>query len=951
MKGDFTRRSFSREKHYSGVRMQQGRVQLDSDWNEQVDIQNHLRRTLARDTQGASGAPKASGNVHFALSVAAGGADLAIAPGRIYVDGILCELEQASSYLSQPDFPLPSYVTGEGASRALSLPTGTFLAYLDVWERLVTALEDPGIREVALGGPDTTVRTRTVWQVKLLPLSADPAATSWSVNLPGPSTVTLAARAQPIESGQQAGLVPARAGYRRLENQLYRVEVHSVTQEGRVTAKWSRDNGAVVAPWVSGSGDTVTIGSAGRNELLDFTSAPFVELTDDARELHEESGLLYAVKTASGAKLTLDITSEGSPGAVNMASFTHTPKVRRWDGVLEWDLSLGEPGWLPLEDGVEVKPGVGLYRVGDSWLIPARHLTADIEWPQDGAGEPLPQPPHGGTHHYAHLAILRKAASLTVEDQRKVLPALTELAAEDVSFDPSIAELPEELGTVQEAIDYLHLSRRDWAILLLPGDDVAQALAKIGPGQSARVHFAPGTFNLPGPLVLSDKGDLQFSGSGPATRLVGTGAESLLSFERCRSVLVRELHAETDAVNHAQGLAGPLAFVDCPSVTVENVSLRCGAHWRRGAACISVRNLDSTPPTGSAPPSTARIRSCDLRIGHQQVGILLVNVDRSQVEDNVLTTYEKPAAVDVAMLVEEREYRSLMRRLVLSRPRVLPKPLTNPEEIVTGQLGPYSVYFDADRSLLTAWQDILRVESPRIPVDATASAVSRRLRFIAYELLRDKGVPNVAGIQSTTITAFRNWFERWRASSSAVASQGITVGGQRATEVRIRDNTLRDVLQGIHVGLSQFDSSVLAGNLLRAGRVHITGNEVHVLMTPEALGERHGIFVGHCDTLQLEGNHVRIDRRTFHSQSGIDAIRVHGSLGRMLSIRQNHLLNPSVDPDDVGIRVKALNKEQAPVSLWRVSDNLSACQTPEVLELAPAVLAPAIRLDRLGGRG
>ena len=38
MKGDFTRLTFQPEKHYSSVRLQQGRVQLDADWNEQADI-------------------------------------------------------------------------------------------------------------------------------------------------------------------------------------------------------------------------------------------------------------------------------------------------------------------------------------------------------------------------------------------------------------------------------------------------------------------------------------------------------------------------------------------------------------------------------------------------------------------------------------------------------------------------------------------------------------------------------------------------------------------------------------------------------------------------------------------------------------------------------------------------------------------------------------------------
>ena len=41
MKGDFTRDTFDRTKHYSRVLMQQGRVTLDADWNEQTAILLH----------------------------------------------------------------------------------------------------------------------------------------------------------------------------------------------------------------------------------------------------------------------------------------------------------------------------------------------------------------------------------------------------------------------------------------------------------------------------------------------------------------------------------------------------------------------------------------------------------------------------------------------------------------------------------------------------------------------------------------------------------------------------------------------------------------------------------------------------------------------------------------------------------------------------------------------
>ena len=72
---------------------------------------------------------------------------------------------------------------------------------------------------------------------------------------------------------------------------------------------------------------------------------------------------------------------------------------------------LREGEWLPLEDGVEVRfepsqdrPRV--YRRGDYWLIPARVLTGDVEWPRGRQGQPLKRRPHGVRYHYAPLALL-----------------------------------------------------------------------------------------------------------------------------------------------------------------------------------------------------------------------------------------------------------------------------------------------------------------------------------------------------------------------------------------------------------------------------------------------------------------------------------------------------------------------------------------------------------------
>ena len=171
MKGDFSRETFDPAKHYSGVRMQQGRVQTDADWNEQEALQRRRIRIEARDVIGRCGAPE--DNAGFAVSITAGA--MRIGTGRYYVDGILCENElEGLAYEAQPDFP----GAAPFADALAKAKANAALAYLDVWERHITPLDDPLLREVALGGPDTATRVKTVWQVRLLPITVatgDPA--------------------------------------------------------------------------------------------------------------------------------------------------------------------------------------------------------------------------------------------------------------------------------------------------------------------------------------------------------------------------------------------------------------------------------------------------------------------------------------------------------------------------------------------------------------------------------------------------------------------------------------------------------------------------------------------------------------------------------------------------------------------------------------------------------
>jgi hypothetical protein len=221
MKGDFTRQTFRPERHYSGVRMQQGRVQLDADWNEQADIGRYRDETEAADVIGRCGGPLHAAAFAITFDPAKPG-DFLLGAGRYYVDGMLCENEQVVAYTAQPDLP--------GLAPLDVTQAGFHIAYLDVWHRHLTALDDPRLRETALGGPDTATRTRTVWQVRTVFAGAGPinclSNPAAFTNATAASSALLRARAKKETVSSDPCIVPSGAGFRGLENQLYRVEVH-----------------------------------------------------------------------------------------------------------------------------------------------------------------------------------------------------------------------------------------------------------------------------------------------------------------------------------------------------------------------------------------------------------------------------------------------------------------------------------------------------------------------------------------------------------------------------------------------------------------------------------------------------------------------------------------------------------------------------------------------------
>jgi hypothetical protein len=452
MKTQISKRTVDAEKRYSGVYQQQGRMLTDADWNNLVDILKGQLADALQDVVG-NGSPRSG-----ALAVSN---DRRIQPGDLYIDGLRAVLPGTLPFAAslQPDFPLSG-----------DLPaTGPYQVYADVWERSLTALEDPGLRDAGLNGADTCTRTQTMLQVKTCAGGINP-----ETDIPKRGNAALSLDLHDnLEASDPcdpcAGLVGAGEG--RVGNYLFRLEVHAVTGSAAnptgLTLKWSSENGAEQY--------------AAQGEALmppGFVNSRFLfEFYDLTTEKHPGVHLAPGFTPRSGIlKTSYDLPD----GASDPKDF-----VRRWDGYCKlsrsgstwalvggWDkgvdLSTGipaaQPGHVSLGPGLTVnleafqmnlELGGKIFIAGDYWLAPVREAV-------HSAGSPVCSGalPAGIDHHYLRLAAV--AADGTVDryqddaDRRRhTFPPLTDLHAHDVDYQTSCTKglyLNFE-GSVKDALD------------------------------------------------------------------------------------------------------------------------------------------------------------------------------------------------------------------------------------------------------------------------------------------------------------------------------------------------------------------------------------------------------------------------------------------------------------------------------------------------------------------
>jgi hypothetical protein len=432
--GDFSRVLDRISGEYSAVLAQQGRFVLDADLNAQSAIVLDYLRELTTDLLGPFAGP--SDGVGFAVEpVPHEHRRVRLGPGRYYVYGLRCELP-SRHWRSEDELHVGEHHEAH-------------LIYLLVWEQSVSAIQepaiiDPGLREELTG---TTRRREVRWRpmtgrrapwLELAPTpSADNVDSEDAVPRPAatltPDQVeaiasefdeynsdpsrrpTLAAAAGPSPPGDGPDTSAAAGGYRNVENQLYRVEVHRGGDADHATFKWSRDNGSVEF----GLEGLEESGDGERTAILQRVPDPaapsleigdWVEYVDDSwAPVGHPTTLLQVTELSFAARRVTLRDVEAEPRRFDRALH---PLLRRWDQTDRCDehgiaIQTADGGrWFELEDGVWItfEAETPRYERGDYWLIPARTATSGVLWPESN-GVPEAVTPNGPARYLAPLAM------------------------------------------------------------------------------------------------------------------------------------------------------------------------------------------------------------------------------------------------------------------------------------------------------------------------------------------------------------------------------------------------------------------------------------------------------------------------------------------------------------------------------------------------------------------
>ncbi len=767
--------------------------------------------------------------------------------------------------------------------------------------------------------------------------------------------------------------IPVAGGYIGADHRLYRFEVHRGGGLADTIIKWSRDNGAELFPVFALTSNThievMADAPLKDGDLVELLSET-IELGDaDLARLDPVGRQVFAAARAAGDLVRLrdegltagetrrvfrlrhrnDEAVDPSP-AVDAARYGTPPvtlRARRWHGLIE-PAGGGTTFSAALEDGLQVTLA-GSFEVGDWWQYEARTGRANA----NGAWRASP---HGPERLLAPLALVRFTDDtaplelLAWLDKR--FPTPCNLDADDVPYDGGRVGSPSD--TVQEALDEL-FSQPPLIVQASCGELIARienglqsVFDSIPVGGSAKVCITPGDRALTQTVTVADKGHIVVSGQGRATRLTSTAVNQILRFDRCESVTIRDLDIE--ALAGAVGVQGTLSFDNCGEVTIEGVSVSNRMPTTKGLSAIRIETSDATRPA-----VRARVAGCTVRVGMGNIGILILNPLSADVTDNLVETFADP--VDLPGLLADQEMAAAVGNILIDRIEVGAPPGFD-DSILT----PFGIAsFGSDRwgrsrivfrltewgfrvisfstesrsfSPLftpTVWREVLlqnpmRGNSQSVP-NGWITANLRRLKAGLARLMF--GLAATPYVIPNSVRQDFNHLARLITNTSTVASghQGIAIGGNRAAsrqwnsiatlhevlrqphagDVRITNNRIVGFQQGVTVAFSS-NSPADRSRYLFARRVVITGNAID-LRVPMFARRRHGIFVGHALSAEVNSNQIQVIEPTPINQTlslpVMDGIRLWGQYGPLLHICENLIIGVWT-----GIRMKVLNPNE-----------------------------------------
>ena len=512
MSSDRARISYDEKQQYRSVVTQQGRVSLESDWNEQGQIVGEEIRKEALDFVGPSGAP--GDGYALAKGGGAGTFDLSLSPGALYIGGLRVSLDQALNYGNQPDW-LDNGIDPDWVAVPSTTPATKEYVYLLLREQEVSAVEDSALREVALGGPDSAARTRLVQRIVRTPTAqADcPSALNdllknhWqqqglafdftTMRLASKATLTLAFDTAKTSSDpcqpQSAG------GYLGAENQLIQVKIcYADNTKKTYKLLWGYDNASYL----------YRVSDLSSNQQLLLNTQPVDSFHQPAKNQAVEVLLAAAqlpngeyVATDHGFATLLSANYDPNLQAValtdplpagypqNHASYLNSPPIflRVWQEEISFVPGTSVPlGGTGLNVTLNADPN-GLFHIGDYWVFAVRPGTpASNQVYPARYNSNTPQPPDGPRLWACPLALVDWQATPGVLDCRNHFDSLVVLTRRKLGGCCTVTVRPEDLSdkvTLQTIIDQ-YKSQDRINICLTPGVYPLNAPLVLGPEHS-----------------------------------------------------------------------------------------------------------------------------------------------------------------------------------------------------------------------------------------------------------------------------------------------------------------------------------------------------------------------------------------------------------------------------------------------------------------------------------